>query len=408
MSGDYLPLLLFLIFVAAFLRDDFAFTLVYLLIGVFLLGSWWSRQAMAAITYKRKFYSRAFLGEKITVNLEIQNSKWLPVPWLRIREGLPVELSGPETFDRVLTLTPQTKESFVYTLEARKRGYYPIGPLFISTGDLLGLGGSDLQNEGETEYLTIYPKVVPLAQLKFPSRSPMGSLRHTQPIFEDPTRVMGKRDYVVGDSLRRVDWKSTAITGRMQVKLFEPSIALATVIFLDLDGPSYHYRTRIDATELAIVIAASVSNWITNKGQTVGFFTNGEDPLAADGQAQFLPPRRGKGHLMRVLETLARIQTIDSAAIGKGGNLAEQIQNQRVHLPWGTTLIVITGSVDDALLNELHQARRAGQNAVIIISGRAIGVKDIQARAGYFGIPVIPIAKEEDLERWGRGQIESI
>jgi len=42
MSGDYLPLLLFLIFVAAFLRDDFAFTLVYLLVGVFLVGSWWS------------------------------------------------------------------------------------------------------------------------------------------------------------------------------------------------------------------------------------------------------------------------------------------------------------------------------------------------------------------------------
>lgn len=407
MSGDYLPLLIFLIFVAAFLRDDFAFTLVYLLVGVFLLGSWWSRRAIAGVTYTRTFNDRAFLGEKIKVELEINNTKWLPVPWLRIREGLPVQLSGPDSFNRVLTLTPQAKEKFEYLLDARKRGYYPIGPLFISTGDLLGLGGSDLQNEGKTEYLIVYPKVVPLAQLKFPSRSPLGTLRHTQPIFEDPTRVMGKREYVAGDSLRRVDWKSTATTGRMQVKLFEPSIALETVIFLNLDGPSYHYRSRIDSTELAIVIAASVASWITEKGQTIGLYTNGEDPLAADGQAQFLPPRRGKGNLMRVLETLARIETIDSAAVSGGKKLAKHIQNQRVHLPWGTTLIVITGSVDDALLDELHQARRAGQNAVIIISGRAVGVKEIQARAGYFGIPVIPISNEEDLERWGRGQMVS-
>ena len=126
-------------------------------------------------------------------------------------------------------------------------------------------------------------------------------------------------------------------------------------------------------------------------------------PLLLMGKAQFLPPRRGKGNLMRVLETLARIQTIDG-----GVNLAEQIQHQRVHLPWGTTLIVITGSVNDVLLDELHQARRAGQNAVIIISGRAVGVKETQARAAYFGIPVIPIVSEDDLERWGRGRVISV
>jgi hypothetical protein len=97
---------------------------------------------------------------------------------------------------------------------------------------------------------------------------------------------------------------------------------------------------------------------------------------------------------------LARIQISDD-----GDLLATQIQNHRVHLPWGTTLIIITGSVGDALLNELYQARRAGQNAIIIISGRAVGVKDIQTRAGYFGIPVIPIANERDLERWGHGRI---
>ena len=400
MSGDYLPLLLFLIFVAAFLRDDFAFTLVYLLIGVFLVGNWWAKRSLAGVTYKRQFYGRAFLGEKVIVSLEINNTKWLPVLWLRIREGLPVQLSGPDAFNRVLTLGPRTKEKFTYILEARKRGRYPIGPLFLSTGDLLGLGGREMVNEGQAEYLTVYPKVVPLAQLKFPSHSPMGTLRHTQPIFEDPTRIMGKRDYVAGDSLRRVDWKTTAATRRMQVKLFEPSIALETVIFLDLNNQRYHYRSRIDSTELAIVIAASISNWVTDKGQAIGMYTNGEDPIGVDGKAQFSPPRNGKGHLIRVLEILARVESVDEK-----DDLTNQIQNKRLYLPWGTTIIVITGSVDDSLLKELHQARRAGQNAVIIISGRAVGVSEIQNKASYFGISVIAIEKEEDLERWGRGKI---
>lgn len=400
MSGDYLPLIIFLIIVAAILRDDFAFTLVYLLVGVFLLGNWWSRRAIAGISFKRKFYNRAFLGEKVKVELEIDNPRWLPIPWLHVRDALPVQLSGPETFNRVLTLNPRTKQKYEYMLEARKRGYYPVGPLTIFTGDLIGLGGQDLQVDGPAEYLTVYPKIVPLNRLNFPSRSPLGTLRHVQPIFEDPTRVMGKRDYVTGDSLRRVDWKSTATTGRMQVKLFEPSIALETVLFLDLDSQNYYYRTRIDATELAIVISASVANWVAKKGQTVGLFTNGEDQLAAQGQAQFLPARRGKGHLMRILETLARLQTVDGAAL----SFAQQIQNQRVHLPWGTTLIIVTGSMDDALLDELHQARRAGQNAVIVLAGRAVGVADVRARAGFFGIPVVNIVNEKSLEEWGRAR----
>jgi uncharacterized protein (DUF58 family) len=400
MSGDYLPLLLFLIFVAAFLRDDFAFTLVYFLVGVFLFGNWWSRRAIAAITYNRKFYPRAFLGEKVKVNLEITNTKWLPIPWIRIREGLPVQLSGPDAFRRILTLAPKARTNFTYSLDARKRGYYSIGPLFISTGDLLGLGGGELQNEGPAENLTIYPKVIQLMQLRLPSYSPLGTLRHTQPIFEDPTRVIGKRDYVAGDSFRRVDWKTSASTGRMQVKLFEPSIALETMVFLDLKGQSYHYRGRIDSTELAIIIAASISNWIIEKGQTVGLCSNGMDPLAQDERPQILPSRRGKGHLIRVLELLARIQVVDG-----GESITNKIRNQRVHLPWGTTLIVITGSVDDSLLDELYQVRRSGQSVVIILSGRVLKVNDIQAQAKYFGIPVIPLSNETELEQWGRGQL---
>jgi uncharacterized protein (DUF58 family) len=399
MIGDYLPFLLFLIFVAAFLRDDFAFTLVYLFVGVFLVGIWWSRRAISAVTFKRSYTKRAFLGEKIDIKLQVNNIKWLPIPWLRIRDGLPVQLSGPESFSRVLTLAPKSTENFAYTLEARSRGYYSLGPLFISTGDLLGLGGSELQNEGKTEFLTVYPKIVPLIQIRLPSRSPLGTLRHNQPVFEDPTRVLGKRDYIPGDSLRRVDWKTTAVTGRMQIKLFEPSMALDTLIILDLQSQNYHYRTRIDSTELAIVIAASIANWITRKGQTVGLYTNAEDPQGLDNRAQFLPPKSGKAHLIQILETLARIQT---ANINQ--NLAAQIQKQRLYLPWGTTLIVITGNADDSLLDELYQARRAGQNTLLILAGRAVGVRDTQTKAAYFGIPVLPIVNEDQLERWGHGR----
>jgi uncharacterized protein (DUF58 family) len=154
----------------------------------------------------------------------------LPAVWLRIQESVPVDLSM-KNLKQVVSLGPRGKMHFEYVLRARKRGYYRIGPLFVSSGDLIGFM-REQRREGSTDHLIIYPRIVPLVNIKLPSRSPMGTMRHTQPIFEDPTRVLSKRDYVAGDSLRRIDWKATAATGRMQVKQFEPSIALETMLFL--------------------------------------------------------------------------------------------------------------------------------------------------------------------------------
>ncbi len=394
MVSNYLPLLVVLIAVAAVFRDDFSFTLLYLFIGVYALSSWWARRGLAAITYRRHFTNRAFLGEQVHIQLEIRNQSWLPIPWFRFHEGLPVDLSGPESLQQIASLGPRDAVKIDYTVNARRRGYYPVGPIYFLSSDIFGLGQTEQRREGQAEHLTVYPKIIPLTKMSFPSQSPLGTLRHHQPIFEDPTRVMGKREYIAGDSLRRVDWKSTALTGRMQVKVFEPSIALETVIFLNLNADDYLLRNRIGATELAIVIAASIANWVVSKQQTVGLHLHGGDPLSLDGDPQFIPARSGRGHLMRILDVLARAQMEERP------HFAEAIRNRRVYLPWGTTLTVITGVVDDVLLDELYQARRAGLNANLIMAGAVPAAREVAHQARFYGIPVVNIAQERDMDIW--------
>lgn len=396
MAWNYLPLLILLIALAAIFQDDFSFTLLYLFTGAIAFGLWWSRRSLASLQFKRKFNRHVFLGEPVKVQLEIMNIGWLPVPWVRIHEGLPVELSGPDSFQRVITLAPHDEMIFEYEFNARRRGYFPIGPLFFTSSDILGLGAADLRREGEAEYLTVYPKIIPLTNINFPSNSPMGTLRHHQPIFEDPTRIMGKRDYIAGDSLRRVDWKSTAITGRMQVKIFEPSIALETVIFLNLNNDDYHYKSKIASTELAIVIAASMANWVIERQQSVGLVVNGNSPVDPDGEPLFILPRQGRGHLVKLLEILARIQ------VDNRPNFEECIRRKRFHLPWGTTLTIITGNADQQLLNELFQVRKSGLNPNLILTGPVPNVRDTLHQAEIFGIPVFNIATESDMDVWRR------
>jgi uncharacterized protein (DUF58 family) len=350
MSFDLTFFLVILLVLAAVLQEDVIFTLIYLFLGVYILGGIWSRRMLAGVTHRRILPVRAFFGDDIPVRVEVANPGPLPVVWLRIQESVPVDLSIQKNLKQVVSLSPRGKVHFEYLLRARKRGYYRIGPLFVSSGDLIGFL-REQQREGEADHLIIYPRIVPLTNIKLPSRSPMGTMRHTQPIFEDPTRVLSKRDYVAGDSLRRIDWKATAATGRMQVKQFEPSIALETMLFLNLNNEEYDIRARIDSTEQAIVVAASIGNWVVSKKQSVGLCTNGVDPLitgdpfskspvdspqlereaisreaivlrdAAAAQpihgeplalAEPVPPRKGQAHLMRILDVLARIQAANT------------------------------------------------------------------------------------------------
>ncbi len=392
MSAKYFYLIIFLIIVAAVTRTDAVLTLVYLLVGVYAVGRWWSRRSLSHVRFTRAFTNRAFLGEKIPVKLELTNMGRLPVIWLRVRDLLPVGM-GINQFQEVIHLGPRQRRRFEYQLQPTKRGYYQIGPLSLYSGDLLGLT-DDQKREGVADHLTVYPRIVALTKPRLPSRTPIGSLRYAPPIYEDPNRVFGKRDYRVGDSLRRVDWKATAVLGRLQVKQFEPSISLETMILLNLNRAEYDSQRWIDATELAIVVAASMANWVVGEKQSVAFSTNGKDPLAAEGARIDVPMHKGRLHLMRVLDVLARVEAADTL------ECVALLRRERVRQAWGTTLIVVTGKVSDALFDELFAAQRSGLNTTLILCGFLSQVEEIKRRARQFGILVYHARTERDLEMW--------
>ncbi len=186
----FVILLVALLVIASFLRGDFALTLLYLVLGALAAVTWWSRRSMTQVLARRKFNNHAFLGERINIDLHVQNKGWLPIPWLELHETLPVALAGPNSFQSVIHLAPGAEASFEYSVDARKRGYYLVGPLSVATGDILGLSGA-LRAQSPAEPLIIYPKIIPFSSIQIPSHSPQGTLRHKLPLFEDLTRVLG-------------------------------------------------------------------------------------------------------------------------------------------------------------------------------------------------------------------------
>jgi uncharacterized protein (DUF58 family) len=391
---NFVPFLLILFVIAALLRVDFFFTIAYLFFAVYLLSRLWTRRTVDRLRVQRCFTDRAFPGDRVTVDLTVHNAGWLPVPWLEVHESLRVELAVPPFYREVVSLGPRERRHFHYTLYCRRRGYYRVGPLTMQTGDLLGIVRPS-QAQAAPDHVIVYPRVVPLQQLGLPTRSPQVALPARSPLFEDPARVMGVRDYQRGDSPRRIHWTATASTGRLLVKQYQPAIARETLICLDLDQEDYERRQQYTATELAIVVAASIANHIVvREGLPAGLATEAWDPLLDDQARFFLPPRSERAHLMSLLEVLARVQITSAVPFG------DLLRRESVNLSWGATLAVITGRESEALFDTLVYLRRAGFAVALILVQPARPSAELQKRGDLLGVPIHRIWRERDLETW--------
>ncbi|MAT43272.1 MAG: hypothetical protein CL609_13110 [Anaerolineaceae bacterium] len=390
---SFLFIALIMLLLAAILsQEPFVFTLLYILLAVFVLDLVWKRQVAKSIQVDRRMQARAFPDEPVQVQLKIDNKGWMPLVWGQLSEGFPPGVSI-RTFQQVITLGGHQTQLLEYNFKVPKRGVYPIGPLNLTHGDLMGFS-KDQRFTLHSQPLIVYPKVVPLQELGFPSISPLGNKKYHQPIFEDPTRPIGKRDYQRGDSQRRIDWRASASIGSLQVKLFEPAIALETAIFLDLNRDAYPQKRYIDAIELAISTAASIASWVVESRESVGLYTNGKNLLEDYQKPIVFPPAKGYAQLMEILEGLAKVQSMETQSIE---NLIHQ---QKVNLSWGATLVVIAGSAPQTLFDQMIQSQRVGLQVVLVLVGDVVGVDEIKTKANYLGVDCYHILYGIDLKSW--------
>jgi uncharacterized protein (DUF58 family) len=391
---QFAPFLLVLFVIAILLRADFYFTILYLFFGLYLLSRLWVRRIRGALEVERRLTHRAFLGDPVQVTLTIRNRDWLPVPWLRINDALPVQLIAPPFFRQVITLGPYEEQTLTYTLRCGQRGYYLIGPLQLRAGDLLGIH-PDSVRETAPDHLIVYPRILPLQKLGLPTHSPSVAVPATTPLFTDPSRVVGVRDYQRGDSPRRMNWRATASSGRLLVKQYQPAITRETLICLDLGEEGYTRGRRYSASELAIVVAASIANHaVAAENLPVGLATDAKDPQEGRVTRLSLPPRKEQSHLMNLLTVLARVQ------VAQGVSFAALLRSESVKLSWGSTLVLITGDIQAEVRDTLFFLRRAGLAVTLILVQPSQLPAELREQAALLGISIHRVWEEQDLEAW--------
>lgn len=422
--NPFLALLLLLLAIAFFLKVDFIYYVLYVSIALYAWGKWVVPRALGKIRCERIFNNHAFWGETVPITIRVHNPNRLSFPWLQIKESVAVQLRLSRGVNDVIPLKRRTVVDLKYDVAARKRGLYQIGPMQLTTGDLFGIQPNHKINVS-ADWLTIYPRIIPLTQLGFPSRLPFGTISSRQRLFADPARPMGVREFRSGDTMRQINWKASAHTRNLMVKTHQPAISLETAVLLDLHTDSYTRQNRLNTIEWAIQVAASLAAHLIDQRQPVGLSTNGIDPLAlgaegvhfdddtgrllrpnpeilADNPLQFLPPtippRNGRTHLIKILERLARIETENTVPFTQWANQAT------LHLSWGVTVLVITAKGNTPIFEALHRMVRVGYNPVLIVVEPDTNFGMVRQRAKQLGFSAFNITALPDLDPWRKTQ----
>jgi uncharacterized protein (DUF58 family) len=190
------------------------------------------------------------VGEPARVDIQVANHSSVRAPKLTLWEpvgdkgGAPMQLAPLGAGETV---------SAAYRVPTNRRGVVRTGPLRAERSDLLGLARRSSWLAGAGEVLVV-PQQLTLAFPTAGSAGRLGEHLRMKSYGQSGTEFHSLREYIAGDDLRRINWKSSARSTTLIVRETALEGVQRCTVVLDTLADSYDF----DGFERAIVAAASV------------------------------------------------------------------------------------------------------------------------------------------------------
>jgi len=213
--------------------------------------------------------------------------------------------------------------------QCTRRGLFTLGPTTLRTSDPLGLYQVEI-HDPHSVTLMVTPPIVPLPAIEV---APGGRAGQGRPRPNAPERTVsaaGVREYIHGDSLHWIHWRTTARRDDLYVRLFDSTPSGDWWIILDVDQSVQAGQGARSTEEHGVILAASLADRGLRMGKAVGLVAHGQ-PLV------YLPPREGDGQRWEILRALAVLKTAPNP-------LAELLVGLRSTLGGFTSLVIITSN----------------------------------------------------------------
>jgi len=110
------------------------------------------------------------------------------------------------------------------------------------------------------------------------------------------------RQYQYGDDIRAIDWNVTARYSEPFVKVFEEERELTLMLMVDVSGSQDFGSSNDFKRDIVTEIAATLAFSATTNNDKIGLI------LFSDQIELFVPPKKGKSHILRIIRELIQFQ----------------------------------------------------------------------------------------------------
>lgn len=110
------------------------------------------------------------------------------------------------------------------------------------------------------------------------------------------------RDYAFGDDIKNIDWNVTARLNSPFVKVFEEERELTVILMVDISASLFLGSIRRQKNQLISELCAVLSFSAIANNDKVGLL------LFSDKVEKFIPPKKGKGHILLIIRELLNLE----------------------------------------------------------------------------------------------------
>ena len=110
------------------------------------------------------------------------------------------------------------------------------------------------------------------------------------------------REYQVGDDIRTIDWNVSARFGHPFIKIFEEERELTVMLLVDLSGSLVFGSVDKTKQQIAAELTAILAFSAMKNNDKVGLI------LFTDQIEKFVPPRKGKSHVLRIIREIVSFE----------------------------------------------------------------------------------------------------
>lgn len=110
------------------------------------------------------------------------------------------------------------------------------------------------------------------------------------------------REYQFGDDIRNIDWNVTARYNQPFIKVFEEERELTMMLVVDISGSELFGTSTQYKKDTITEIAATLAFSAIQNNDKVGLI------LFSDSVELFIPPKKGKSHVLRIIRELIEFQ----------------------------------------------------------------------------------------------------